>query len=334
MMDSPYSGKPDVSVLMSCYNAARWLAEAIDSVLAQTFRNFEFIIVNDGSTDDTWSIIEDYRGRDERIVAVSKKNTGLQDSLNVGLALAKGEWIARLDADDLCEPTRFEEQLDFVRKHDDVVLLGTGCLEIDEDGRVIKMHDYPTGHRSLTRRLERIRPFFPHSSAFYRTETARRAGGYNVRIRRAEDWRLWLEMSMQGQIACLPKPLIRFRKHAGQISYDGNGRRQVYDGIAATASHFLRKAGYEDPSAAQNPADWSVFLKWIEDETDRALTFQRFRSWEDARVVYYSAGNRFAGIIRFSRKLWQSGHAGPLLWKKMFGTSMPERLAKEWMKTS
>src|SRR2546430_2514522 len=116
MSSSIHAGTPEVSVLMSCYNATRWLHEAIHSVLVQTHDKFELILVDDGSTDETWNIIQSYRDRDQRIVAISKKNTGLADSLNVGIARAKGAWIARLDADDLCEPTRLEEQLDFVRK--------------------------------------------------------------------------------------------------------------------------------------------------------------------------------------------------------------------------
>ena len=140
MKRASHPRSPEVSVLMSCYNASRWLHEAIDSVLTQTFENFEFVLVDDGSTDDTWNIIQSYRDRDERIVPISKKNTGLPDSLNVGIAKARGAWIARLDADDVCEPTRLEEQVKFVSKHPEVVLLGTGCVEIDEQGGVKKKH--------------------------------------------------------------------------------------------------------------------------------------------------------------------------------------------------
>src|ERR1700722_10627943 len=190
---------PEVSVLTPCYNARAWLSQAIESVLAQTFHNFEFVLVNDGSTDETWEIIQRFRERDKRIVALSKKNTGMADSLNAGIARAKGAWIARLDADDLCEPTRLEEQLRFVRDHPAVVLLGTGFIEIDTKGRALKKHRYPTKHRQLVWQLEHLGGFFPHSSAFYRTDAVRRIGGYNRRISRAEDQWLWLELSRQGE---------------------------------------------------------------------------------------------------------------------------------------
>src|SRR5687767_6042714 len=99
---------PECSVVMSCYNASAWLSEALDSVLNQTFQDFELIIVDDGSTDDTRKIIEEYAARETRIVSIVKANSGLADSLNVGVARARGRWVARLDADDVCEPERLE----------------------------------------------------------------------------------------------------------------------------------------------------------------------------------------------------------------------------------
>ena len=257
-------GKPKISVLMSCYNADRWLSEAIESVLSQSFKDFEFILVDDGSTDETKNIIKSYQAKDSRIVTITKKNTGLADSLNVGIASARGDWIARLDADDLCEITRLEEQISFVRKHPDVVLLGTGFLEIDEHGRAIRKHICPTRHQTLVRHLEKLQCFFPHSTAFYRADMVRQIGGYNGRFLRSQDKRLWLEMSLLGEIACLPKVLVRNRKHAEQMSHHDNGRRQLYDGTLTIICHFLKKAGYRDPSSELDSANWAIFLEWAE----------------------------------------------------------------------
>ena len=240
--------KPEVSVLMSCYNASRWLPEAIDSVLAQNFKDFELILVDDGSTDQTRDIIQSYRIRDERIIAISKTNTGLADSLNTGIMQVSGVWIARLDSDDLCEPDRLMEQVRFVHDHPEVVLLGTGFYRIDEHGRAIRSHLFPSGHHKFVQSLESSKSFFPHSSAFYLVDAVRQVGGYNSRICRAEDKRLWLELSLRGNIACLHKLLVRIRRHSSQISLDDNGKRQLFDGIAATVCHLLRKAGFKDPS--------------------------------------------------------------------------------------
>lgn len=341
-LSRPYHVRnPEVSVLMSCYNGSRWLHEAIVSVLAQTFENFEFVLVDDGSTDETWNIIQSYCARDERIVAISKKNTGLPDSLNVGIAHAKGAWIARLDADDLCEPTRLEEQVNFVRNHPEVVLLGTGFVEIDEQGRFIKKHLYPSGHRKLVWHLEHLRRFFPHSSAFYRVDVVRQVGGYNSRIRRnvhlpahAEDWRLWLELALRGKIACLPKPYVRIRKHPNQVSLDNNGRRQLWDATAATVCHFLRKAGCEDPSVSASADEYIAFLNWVENRMEESGVFARRKAWVDARVAFFANQNNLIGAFRCGARLMQSGHAIALVWEKFFGSALPERLAQDWMKRS
>jgi glycosyltransferase involved in cell wall biosynthesis len=334
MICSSHDGYPEISVLMSCYNASRWLHEAIDSVLAQTFKDFEFILVDDGSTDETWNIIQRYRDRDQRIVAIPKKNTGLADSLNVAIAQARGAWIARLDADDLCEPNRLEEQIRFVQRHPEVVLLGTGFVEINEHGRVIKKHLYPSGHRQLVRHLERSQRFFPHSSAFYRVDVVRQVGGYNSRIRRAEDWRLWLDLALRGKIACLPNPLVRIRKHSSQISLDNDGRRQLCDGTAATVCYFLRKAGCKDPSLGASSDEWIALLNWIENRMEETGAFEKRKSWVDARAAFFATENRLPGALRFGIRLLQSGHASALVWEKFFGSSLPQRLAREWMKRS
>lgn len=325
---------PEVSVLMSCFNADRWLHEAIDSVLEQTFEAFEFILVDDGSTDETWKIIRSYADRDKRIVAISKKNTGPSDSRNVGIAQAKGEWIANLDSDDLCEPTRLEEQVNFMRNHPEVVLLGTGFVEIDEQGRAIKKHLYPSGHRTLVRHLERLQRFFPHSSAFYRVDIVKQVGGYNLRFYTAQDWRLWLELMLRGKIACLSKPLVRIRKHAGQISNKNSGRRQFCDARVAVVCYFLRKASCKDPSVDANIDEWLVFLNWVKNRIEELGAFERGKAWGDAKAEYFSAQNRLIGLFRFGIRLLQSGYASALVWEMCFGSSLPYRLAGEWVARS
>lgn len=325
-----HPGFPQVSVLMSCYNGSSWLREAIDSVLAQTFGDFELILIDDGSTDNTWEIIKSYSLIDARIIAISKLNSGLADSLNVGLAKARGAWIARLDQDDLCEPTRLSEQINFIRNNDDVVLLGTGFHEIDETGKIVRTHTYPTGHRILARHLERSQRFFPHSSAFYRADIARLVGGYNFRIRWADDWRLWLELSLRGKIATIPKALVRIRKHSNQMSLEGNGRMQLCDAIASSSCHFLRKAGFEDPSVGVNIDKWIEFRNWVECKVEKEGIFERRSTWSTARAIYISSKDVASGAIGFFHCLLKSGHTHMLIWEKLFGSSFPQKLARQW----
>jgi Glycosyl transferase family 2 len=331
MTRSSHVRNPEVSVLMCCYNGSRWLYEAIDSVLAQTFENFEFILVDDGSTDESWNIIQSYRDRDQRIVAISKKNTGLTDSLNVGIAWVRGAWIARLDADDLCEPTRLEEQLNFVRNHPEVVLLGTGFVEIDEQDQAIKKHLCPSGHRKLVRHLERLQRFFPHSSAFFRREIAQDAGRYNPLFRKTQDWDLWLRFAELGKTACLENCLVRIRKHSEQISNSATGTSQPVYGTAAATCHFLRIHGYPDPSSSSDEATWWRFLTWVDRRMTEEGVFERHKTLTDARAEHFATRNGMSGALRFGIRLLQSGHASALVWEKLFGSSLPERLAWEWM---
>ncbi len=331
---STHARNPEVSVLMSCYNVTRWLHEAIDSVLAQTLEDFEFILVDDGSTDETWDIIQNYRDRDQRIVAISKENTGLANSLNVGIAQARGAWIARLDADDLCEPTRLEEQLNFARNHAEVVLLGTGFVEIDRQGRSIKKHLYPPEHRELVRHLERLQRFFPHSSAFFRREVAQDAGCYNRLFRKTQDWDSWLRFAERGRIACLENCLVRIRKHSEQISNSATGTSQLVYGTAASACHFLRIYGCLDPSTSNDETTWQEFIAWVDRRMMEEGVFERRKVWADARAEYFATKNGLTDAIRFGTRLLQSGHASALVWEKLFGFSLPQRLAREWMKRS
>jgi len=323
-----------VTVLMSCYNASRWLHEAIESVLCQTFGNFEFILVDDGSTDETWDIIRAYRYRDQRIVPIRKENTGLQDSLNMGIAHARGEWIARLDADDLCEPDRLAEQLRYIHYHPEIVLLGAGFVEIDAQGRSVKKQLYPSGHRELLCNLGRLQRFFPHSSAFFRRDIAQDVGLYNRLFRKSQDWDLWLRFAERGRIACVRNCLVRVRKHSEQISNSTAGTSQLVYGTAASTCHFLRIDGCPDPSADSDETAWKGFLEWIEGQMTEEGALEKRKVWADARDEYFATNNRMIGAFQFGTRLLHSGHAVALTWEKVFGSSLPKRLAREWIKRS
>ena len=133
------SGIPQVSVIMPVYNGGRYLREAVDSILNQTFREFEFIIIDDGSTDDTWSVLTDYAAHDSQVRLIQNEaNIGLTRSLNKGLAVSRAALIARQDADDISMPERLARQIAFLEMHPEVGLLGTQGDFIDADGRPIE----------------------------------------------------------------------------------------------------------------------------------------------------------------------------------------------------
>ena len=323
---------PNISVIMSCYNAERWLAETIESVLAQSWKDFEFIIVNDGSTDQTLSIVQMYGSKDLRIVILDKRNTGLADSLNCGIRVARGCWVARIDADDLCDILRLEKQLNFVLKNPDVVLLGSGFKEIDANHIHIKNHHYPKKNQQLIRRLERLRGFFPHSSAFFRLDIAKQLGGYRTVIKRAEDWDLWLRFSERGNIACLSELLVSIRKHEEQISNEAGGFSQLVDVHIATTSYFLRRSNIEDPTAYTKNEKIAEFIIWIIKVMEDNHVYNRRCIWQAARAELLAQHNRTNGIFRFFLYIVGSGQAFSLFREKLLGSNLPEKFAKDYMR--
>src|SRR5580700_3628902 len=134
MCMSVSSLNPVVSVLMPVFNAQKYLALAVESVLDQTFREFELIAVDDGSSDGSSGILEEFARQDTRVRVISRPNTGIVGALNDALAVARGELLARMDSDDVCLPGRFEAQVKYMREHPEVVLAGTQVMVIDEDG--------------------------------------------------------------------------------------------------------------------------------------------------------------------------------------------------------
>lgn len=253
---------PQVTVLTACFNADVFLEESIQSVLRQTFPDFEYILIDDGSTDNTLSLIKKYADQDARIRWLPKANTGLTDSLNLGLSMAQGKWIARLDADDISLENRLRRQLEVALSAPEIVLVGCGCLEIGHTGNRINLHHYPTRHQDLVNCLEKHLPFFPHSAAFFKREQAVAVGGYNLRFKRSQDWDLWHRLSSVGRLACVPEPLVSLRRHQETLSVQDLGHLQQTMGMAATICHELRKAGYKDPSQ-QEQAAWDEFINWL-----------------------------------------------------------------------
>jgi glycosyltransferase involved in cell wall biosynthesis len=329
------NNSPPITVLMATYNDERFIGEAITSVLSQTMPDFEFFIIDDASTDRTPSIVSRYMRHDNRICLIrNKENLGLTKSLNIGLKRARGEYVARMDGDDLCESHRLERQIAFVSNHPEVLLLGSGCKEIDDTGRCIKVHRYPVDHSGLVRRLERQQAFFAHSSAFYKTSVVRQLGGYRLRFKRAQDWDLWLRLCEKGKVSSISTPLVRIRKHQNQISLSERGRRQLVDGHAATVSYFVRKWGGKDPVVDVSDIKARQFFDWIEEQLNYAGVFALRKSWSEARAAYFAQPNRLIGILRFGEKFLRSGHALLLLKDKVFGTDLPKRLAQKWIKSS
>lgn len=208
-----------VSILMSVYNGERFVRQAVESLLAQTYRDFELLIVDDASTDGTHEILEELTEHDRRIrILTNSNNLGLTKSLNVALRQAQGDLIARMDADDIALPTRLEKQIAFLEGHPDIDVVGTAYEWIDEDGHAIGRPNVITDPNDIHRTLPRTNPLL-HSSVVMRRPALDRASGYDESYRRAQDYDLWLRLSRTSRMANLPEILMQKRLLSGMISF-------------------------------------------------------------------------------------------------------------------
>ena len=322
---------PPITVLMSVYNGSRWVDDAIKSVLNQSFTDFEFIIVDDGSTDNSSEIIDRYVANDDRLLLIKKENTGLTHSLNIGLQGSHGKWIARIDADDICEPNRLEEQYQYALKHDHLVFIGSALNIIDENGKILKTNYYPDEGKRLLINLYSARAFPAHSSAFFRADIANKIGGYRTRIKRAQDCDLWLRLSVHGKLGVVNVPLVRIRKHSSQISHDDFGIRQKVDSRVAIVSYWLRHFGYQDPVLADNDEDFLRFRAWIAHQLKSDGYFELIKFVDSIQQTRLSQSNYFFKI----KSLLNMFYRTPLITFRylkflILGDRAPKIYAQRW----
>jgi glycosyltransferase involved in cell wall biosynthesis len=206
---------PEITVVMSVYNAELYLDDSITSILEQTYRNFEFIIINDGSTDDSLNIIKKYKHLDERIVLISRENQGLIVSLNDGLKLAKGKYVARMDADDVSFKNRFKEQIEFMDK-DNIDICGSSVKLFNDKGD-IKIWRYPVLDQDIKFTLL-FTCSFAHPSVMIRKKVFKNLKYKNYK--NSEDYKLWTDAALSAfKMGGIDKVLLKYRCHKEQVSY-------------------------------------------------------------------------------------------------------------------
>ena len=211
---------------MSVYNGEKYLKEAIESILAQTFSDFEYIIINDGSTDHSYGIIQEYATKDKRIKLIQKeKNSGLIDCLNLGLSLARGKYIARMDADDISYSSRFQLQKDFLDNHPEIGLVGSNIHVINSSGK--KVSNF-INNPNLPKTPEQIywalcfSCCINHPSIMARLDLMKSAGGYSKKSLYAEDYDLWARMVKITKFYNLPQKLMSLRRHENNVTLLNN----------------------------------------------------------------------------------------------------------------
>lgn len=211
-----------LSIVLSTYNEEKYIAKSIQSILDQSYPYFEFIIVNDGSTDNTLQIIKSFV--DSRIVIIDKPNTGLPDSLNEGIKAAKYDWIARMDGDDIAAPNRFETQVQYI--DDSVGVIGGQFKTIDENDKlsITSISSKPLKYSTCKWWLLLGMSPLAHPTVLIRKSCLLEHGGYDANFRAAQDMELWSRLSPDVKIINIPESVLFYRKHSNNIS---NKRKQL-----------------------------------------------------------------------------------------------------------
>jgi glycosyltransferase involved in cell wall biosynthesis len=257
---------PDVSVLLPVYNARQFLPEALDSILSQTYTGFEVIAIDDGSTDGSGEILEQYARRDPRIRVFHQHNQAIVATLNSALAHARAPLVARMDADDVSRPDRFAKQAKFLAEHPDIDLVSGAFDLIDADGGYMRTVLHPTSPEAIAGELE-YHNMICHPAVMARKAAIEAVGGYRESMIYAEDFDLWLRMAEKGKLTNLPDVILGYRQHRDKAS-TRHFVRQALAVQTARASARLRRAGKLDPFEAQTETDYVVATKLLRGASD------------------------------------------------------------------
>lgn len=236
---------PLMSVVMSVFNGGDFLREAVDSILGQSFTDFEFIIINDGSSDGSGAILEEYAKADSRVRVHHQQNRGLVEALNRGCALARGRYIARMDADDVAIADRLGRQVEFMETHAEIGVLGGAVEFIDTVGGILGASRNPSEDGEIRAALADDCPFW-HSTVLMRTELLKSVGGYRKVVVDAEDCDLWLRLAERTRMANLDAVLVQYRFHPSQVTVR-KARQQALSALAAHLAAERRAQGRPDP---------------------------------------------------------------------------------------
>lgn len=223
-----------ISVILATYNDSAYIKESIESILKQTYPYFELIIVNDGSTDNTLEIVNEFI--DDRIIVIDKPNTGLPDSLNVGLEKSRYDWVARMDGDDVAMLDRFERQVKMIK--DGISVIGGNCVLIDKHNSTIGHTKFSTNHRTICFNMFFGKSQFAHPSTLIRKSSILEIGGYDTNFRAAQDVDLWFRLSSLGRLLNSSDYVLKLRKSNTNIS-SKRKEEQTRNSIIAFAKKCL-----------------------------------------------------------------------------------------------
>lgn len=292
---------PRTCVLMSVHNARKTLAQTVDSILNQTMRDFEFLIIDDASTDASREMLLHYAERDQRIRLVRHhQNAGLTQRLNEGIRLTDCALIARMDADDEALPERLAVQCDFMDKNPNVALAGSFIYAMGRSPKFDRLITYPTTHAEISAKLRQDN-CLAHPTVIFRREAVMAVGLYRPEFKAAQDYDLWLRLSRKYEIANIPIPLLRYRFAVGGITLARKWEQYFYVFLAKESDarpEATLKEVEADAKAKHESNDRKYFLSCVAQGTAEELV--RLRHWGEAAAVL----KKFSGEIG-RRKTWE-----------------------------
>ncbi|RXK88723.1 glycosyltransferase family 2 protein [Chlorobaculum sp. 24CR] len=286
--------QPTVTVLMPVHNGERYLKEAIESILAQTFADFEFLVIDDGSTDRSRQIVESY-GNPRIVLVANADNRGTVHVLNQGIALAKGRYIARMDADDISLPERLERQVRFMDEHSEVGVSGAG-MRVLKKGKLKNTMMLPTGDQELKIQLLFSTCLY-HPTVIIRTELAK-AHPYPDNLVYTQDYNYWTRLAPLARFANIDEILLHFREHEGQIS-TRKADLQITNARALRTEYLKRLAG--------EVSDEQLAIHHAIAENRNDIDLEQAKAWLEELVGTNDATGMFdAEIFRreMGRKWW------------------------------
>jgi hypothetical protein len=254
-LQNPSDPAPALSVTMAVLNAERYLAQAVESVLRQSFADFEFIIIDDGSTDRSPAILREFAGRDARIRVISRPTQGIPRTRNEALRASRGEFIAIMDADDIAGPDRFAKQLAYLQAHPECLALGSVATMIDADGDAIRDWPVPLTNEEIDRAyMERRGPAMVNPAAMMRRQAALDIGGYREHLQWCEDQDLFMRLAEVGEVANLAEPLLQYRQHIKSTCHAD--RQRCNEAVEVVLRDACSRRGIAFPPLKDGDKSW------------------------------------------------------------------------------
>lgn len=254
---------PFVSVIMASRNASNFIETAIQSVLFQTFKDWELIVVDDNSNDNSIEIINKYKKKDKRIKLICNlKTLGPAKSRNIALRVSKGKWISILDSDDVYFPHKLQKQIEVIKHKPAIIFVGSSFVYIDKNGKHLSNYKYSSKDSILRANILRNKQFPPHSSYFIKSYHLKKIKGYNARYYMAPDYDLLLRLLGMGRFSCAKDILIKLRLHEKNRSLRTfNSLNQLDYAILANVCNYIKIKTNSDPAIDLNNKNWNIFLR-------------------------------------------------------------------------